>query len=96
VHAGVRGLAGATLPALEPARPRALTAEDGTQYALCPIATASGSGLVLVVARTGAPPFHRTEVFRLAQLVGAAEAVLGIGRIGREGDPAVADLVRSS
>ncbi|WP_067491272.1 amino acid-binding protein [Actinomadura hibisca] len=66
------GAAGDGLPDLEPVRPRAFTAPDGTQYAISPVT----GDLVLVVARTGAPPFHRTEVFRLAQLAGAAEAVL--------------------
>ncbi|MFC5753948.1 ACT domain-containing protein [Actinomadura rugatobispora] len=88
VHASLGGLAGMELPPLEPVRARAFTAQDGTQFALCPIATASGATQVLVVARTGAPPFHRTEVFRLAQLVSAAEAVLGVRR--------PEDLVRSS
>ncbi|MEU5883571.1 ACT domain-containing protein [Spirillospora sp. NPDC047279] len=77
--------AGVELPELEPVRPRSFTAPDGTQYALVAItdikrAADAGGDLVLLVARTGAPPFHRTEVFRLAQLVGAAEAVLGVGR----------------
>lgn len=61
------------LPGLLPLRPRAFTAPDGTRYAVCPLAKGS---LALVVARTGAPPFHRTEVFRLEQLAGAADAVL--------------------
>lgn len=73
VHASVGGLDGAELPALHPLRPRAFAAPDGVQYAICPMA---GAGLTLVVARTGAPPFHRTEVFRLEQLAGAAGAVL--------------------
>jgi hypothetical protein len=90
VHISLGGLAGMELPALEPVRARAFTAQDGTQFALCPITTATGSTQILLVARTGAPPFHRTEVFRLAQLVGAAEAVLGVHR------PRAEDLVRSS
>ncbi|MFF5263032.1 ACT domain-containing protein [Actinomadura viridis] len=92
VHASLGGLAEVELPGLEPLRPRGLTSEEGTQYALCPVAAEQAVALVLVVARTGAPPFHRTEIFRLAQLVGAAEAVLGTGRSGG----AAADLVRSS
>ncbi|GAA2417093.1 amino acid-binding protein [Actinomadura vinacea] len=92
VHASLGGLAGVELPDLEPVRARGFTAPDGTQYAICPIATPWGAGPVLVVARTGAPPFHRSEVFRLAQLVGAAEAVLGV----RGGGPRTEDLVRSS
>ncbi|MFC6882187.1 MULTISPECIES: ACT domain-containing protein [Actinomadura] len=78
VHASVHGLAGVRLPELAPLRPRSFTAPDGTQYAICPMEGGDGRGLVLVAARTGAPPFHRTEVERLAQLVGAAEAVLGV------------------
>ncbi|WP_240487391.1 amino acid-binding protein [Actinomadura flavalba] len=59
------------LPDLEPVRARAITAGDGTQYALVPMP----DGYALLVARAGAPPFHRTEIGRLEQLVGAAEAV---------------------
>ncbi|HEX2315296.1 MAG TPA: ACT domain-containing protein [Thermomonospora sp.] len=89
-HTSVGVFAGIELPPLEPLRPRAFTAEDGTRYAVVPIA---GGELALLVARTGAPPFHRTEVFRLAQLVGAAEAVLGervrsVPDLVREPDPA--------
>ena len=95
VHASVGGLAGTELPDLEPLRARAFTAQDGTQFALCPVVTASGGVLAVVVARTGAPPFHRTEVFRLEQLVGAAEAVLGVRRSAGAG-ARTEDLVRSS
>ncbi|QKW40709.1 ACT domain-containing protein [Actinomadura sp. NAK00032] len=73
VHASVGGVPGAALPDLEPLRPRAFTAPDGTQYAVCPLALGA---VALVAARTGAPPFHRTEVYRLEQLAGAADAVL--------------------
>lgn len=62
------------IPDLRPLRARAFTGNDGTRYAVLPIA---GGELALLVARVGAPPFHRTEVFRLAQLVSAAEAVIG-------------------
>jgi hypothetical protein len=66
------------LPAAEiaPLRPRAVTAADGTYLAVAPFQQA---GLVMVVARggSGAPPFHGSEVERLAQLVGATAAVLG-------------------
>lgn len=66
------------LPSMDiaPLRPRALTAADGTYLAVAPF---QRDGLVLVVARgdPGAPPFHRSEVERLAQLVGATAAVLG-------------------
>jgi hypothetical protein len=66
------------LPSMDiaPLRPRAATAADGTYLAVAPF---QRDGLVLVVARDepGAPPFHRSEVERLAQLVGATAAVLG-------------------
>ncbi|WP_433462496.1 ACT domain-containing protein [Spirillospora sp. CA-128828] len=79
VHASAGGEPGADLPGLLPLRPRAFTAPDGTQFALCPLA---GGGVALVVARTGAPPFHRTEVSRLEQLAVAADAVLaGAARV---------------
>ncbi|TDC71909.1 ACT domain-containing protein [Actinomadura sp. GC306] len=80
VHASVGGASGAELPDLLPLRPRAFTAADGTQYAVCPLARGA---LALVVARTGAPPFHRTEVARLEQLAAAADAVLAVERAGR-------------
>ncbi|HEU5028773.1 MAG TPA: amino acid-binding protein [Spirillospora sp.] len=81
VHASVGGLTGTELPVLPPLRPRAFTGTDGTEYAVCPL---SAGRAALVVARKGAPPFHRTEVLRLEQLVNAAEAVLAT------------DLVRTS
>ncbi|POM23351.1 hypothetical protein BTM25_45040 [Actinomadura rubteroloni] len=71
LHVSLGGTAGVELPALEPLRPRAFTAPDGTQFAVAPMP----EDIVLVVARTGAPPFHRSEVFRLEQLVRAAAAV---------------------
>ncbi|MFI0483420.1 ACT domain-containing protein [Actinomadura sp. 9N215] len=74
------GSTDADLPELLPLRPRAFTAPDGTQFAVCPLAKGT---LALLVARTGAPPFHRTEVFRLEQLAGAADAVLTGDRSGR-------------
>lgn len=80
VHASVGGKSGEDLPGLLPLRPRAFTGRDGVQYAVCPLAKGT---VALVVARTGAPPFHRTEVFRLEQLAGAADAVLAGDRAGR-------------
>lgn len=74
VHTSLGVLADLELPDLGPLRPRAFPGDDGTQYALAPI---GDTNLAILVARTAAPQFHRTEVFRLAQLVGAAEAVLG-------------------
>ncbi|TDB83835.1 amino acid-binding protein [Actinomadura sp. KC216] len=79
-HASAGGRSDADLPELLPLRPRAFTAPDGTRFAVCPLAKGT---LALVVARTGAPPFHRTEVFRLEQLAGAADAVLTGDRSGR-------------
>jgi hypothetical protein len=65
------------LPSMDiaPLRPRAVTAADGTYLAVAPF---QRDGLVLVVARgdPAAPPFHGSEVERLAQLVGAVAAVL--------------------
>jgi hypothetical protein len=62
------------LPSMDiaPLRPRAVTAADGTHLAVAPF---QRDGLMLVVARAE-PPFHRSEVERLAQLVGATAAVL--------------------
>ncbi|TDD88952.1 amino acid-binding protein [Actinomadura rubrisoli] len=79
-YTSLGGADGVELPALLPLRARAFSAPDGVEYAVCPLA---GGRVALVVARTGAPPFHRTEVLRLEQLVGAAGAVLA------------ADLVRA-
>ncbi|WP_329521410.1 ACT domain-containing protein [Spirillospora sp. NBC_01491] len=76
VYASAGGVPGGRIPVLRPLRPRSFTAPDGTQYATGPISSGTERGLVLLVARTGAPPFHQTEVSRLAQLVGAAETVL--------------------
>ncbi|MCW2942659.1 MAG: amino acid-binding domain protein, partial [Actinomycetia bacterium] len=74
VHTSLGVFADLKLPDIGPLRPRAFLGEDGTQYALAPIGE---TNLAILVARTAAPQFHRTEVFRLAQLVGATEAVLG-------------------
>jgi hypothetical protein len=76
VHASLGALSDVELPEVRPVRPRALAGADGTNYAMAPIG-GMRTGLVVLVARTVAPRFHRTEVFRLAQLVSAAEAVLG-------------------
>ncbi|MFC4051771.1 amino acid-binding protein [Actinomadura syzygii] len=72
VHASASA-ARAVPPELLPLRPRAFTGPDGAHYAICPLAKGA---LALVVARTSAPPFHRSEVSRLEQLAGAADAVL--------------------
>jgi ACT domain len=74
VHTSLGVFGGIEVPSLGPLRPRAFTTEDGTRYAVVPL---GGGELALLVARTEAPPFHRSEVLRLAQLVSAAEAVLG-------------------
>lgn len=78
-HASVGRDPAVPLPGLMPLRPRAFTGPDGVEYAVCPLVKGT---LALVVARTGAPPFHRTEVFRLEQLAGAADAVLTGDRSG--------------
>jgi hypothetical protein len=76
------------IPDVAPLRPRAVTADDGTNYAFVPFQQA---GLSLVVARGGpdglartgaadgaiAPPFHPSELERLAQLVHTTVIVLG-------------------
>jgi hypothetical protein len=74
VHTSLGVFADIEVPEVYPLRPRSFVSRDGTQYAVAPIGEA---GLAILVARTAAPQFHRTEVFRLAQLVSAAEAVLG-------------------
>jgi hypothetical protein len=66
-------------PEVTPLRPRALSATDGTRFALIPFGQA---GLVLAVARRAeddlpVAAFHTTEVDRLAQLVRAATIMLG-------------------
>jgi ACT domain len=76
VHASTAALPVVDLPDVRPVRPRAFVAADGTNYALAPIGGLR-TGLLVLVARTAAPKFHRTELFRLTQLVTAAEAVLG-------------------
>lgn len=76
VHSSVGALPGAELPDVRPVRPRAFSGADGTNYAVAPLG-GMRTGLVILVARTVAPRFHGTEVFRLAQLISAAEAVLG-------------------
>jgi hypothetical protein len=74
------------IPDLTPLRPRALTGDDGAHLAAAPF---HREGLVLVVARGGVPatehppPFHRSEVDRLAQLVEAVGNVLGQDGSGR-------------
>jgi hypothetical protein len=76
------------IPDIAPLRPRSITAADGTHYVAVPLQKA---GLVMISARGGPdgpgrtsaadgaipPPFHASEVDRLAQLVNAAVVVLG-------------------
>lgn len=76
VHASSGAYSDADLPDVRPVRPRAFVGGDGTNFALAPIG-GMRTGLAILVARTVAPKFHRTELFRLTQLVSAAEAVLG-------------------
>jgi hypothetical protein len=80
VHTSLGAFAEVELPDVRPLRPSGFAGPDGTEYAAAPIGGIH-TGLVVLVARTAAPPFHRTEVFRLAQLMTAAEAVLG-SRLG--------------
>ncbi|MEU8797680.1 ACT domain-containing protein [Spirillospora sp. NPDC048819] len=77
---GLGGVTGTALPGLLPLRPRAFTAPDGVHYAISPLLRGR---VALVAARTGAPPFHWTEVSRLEQLAGAADIVLAGDRAGR-------------
>ena len=85
VGASWRAPAQPDVPDLAPLRPRAVTGPDGTHLAAAPFGR---GGLVLVAARGGpaaadadsglfAPPFHRGEVDRLAQLADAAQIILG-------------------
>jgi hypothetical protein len=60
-------------PQLEGVFPQAFTAQNGTRFAAVPL----GGSRVLLAARAAAPPFHPTEVERLAQLVAAAAVILG-------------------
>lgn len=80
------------LPEVTPLRSRALTAPDGSHYAVTPFGRA---GLVLVVARGAAETlspaaFHRTEVDRLTQLVRASAVILGdrLDLVGAPSTPA--------
>ncbi len=101
VHASWGAPAVPEIPEIAPLRPRALTGADRTRLAVAPFQRA---GLVLVAARGGAatgdpagegsvlfaPQFHRSEVERLAQVVGAAAAVLGDqldGLVAGAGEP---------
>lgn len=82
LHASWRAPQGLFLPDIVPLRPRAVDAPD-VHYAVAPFRRGE---LVLVTARQrqnadrpdapGAPPFHRSEVERLAQLVAVASTVL--------------------
>ncbi|MDX6433717.1 MAG: hypothetical protein QOE54_6083 [Streptosporangiaceae bacterium] len=60
-------------PQLRGAVPQVFTLENGTRFAAVPM----DGNRTLVAARTVAPPFHPTEVERLAQLVAVAAAILG-------------------
>jgi hypothetical protein len=105
IHASWGAPAVPEIPEIAPLRPRAMTGVDRTHLAVAPFQRA---GLVLVAARGGAatsdpvaegstlvaPPFHRSEIERLAQLVGATAAVLGCqldglvpGAAGPDGTP---------
>jgi hypothetical protein len=61
-------------PPFVPMRPRAFTAGDGLHMAAAPL---GASGLVLVLARSTGPEFHRAEVLRLTLLTEVAMSMLG-------------------
>lgn len=60
-------------PPFVPLRPRAFTNGDGVHLAAAPL---GASGLVLLVARSTGPEFHRAEVLRLELLTEVAMSVL--------------------
>jgi hypothetical protein len=62
--------------AFVPLRPRAFTDAAGVHFAATPL---GDSGLVLMVARTAGPEFHRAEVLRLTLLTEVAMAMRGEG-----------------
>ncbi len=59
-------------PDLRALRPRALTAADGSRVALAPL----GTGHAVVVGRRNAPPFHPTELTRLAKLADTTARIM--------------------
>jgi hypothetical protein len=61
-------------PPFVPLRPRAFTTGDGLHMAAAPL---GGSGLVLLVARSSGPEFHRAEVLRLTLLTEVAMSMVG-------------------
>ncbi|MGI8332871.1 amino acid-binding protein [Actinomadura scrupuli] len=61
-------------PRLRGSVPQVFTAADGTRLAAVPL----DDDRFLLAARGVAPPFHPTEVERLAQLVAVAATVLGV------------------
>ena len=78
VHASRQAPGTVTPPSFPFSTGRAFTGEDGVRYACVPV---GGAARTLLLARVAAPPFHRTEVERLIQLAGAAEAVLGVSAV---------------
>jgi len=61
-------------PAFVPLRPRAFTSGDGLHLAAAPL---GACGLVLIVARSSGPEFHRAEVTRLELLTEVAMSMVG-------------------
>lgn len=59
-------------PRLTPLRTRGMTAGDGSRLAVAPL----GENLAVLVGRRNAPPFHPTELDRLATMAGTVDAVL--------------------
>lgn len=74
VHATWQAPAPLDRPAFVPLRPRAFTTGDGVHMAAAPL---GDSGLVLLVARSVGPEFHRVEVLRLTLLTEVAMSMIG-------------------
>lgn len=74
VHSSPGGETAEAPADLEPLRLRAFQAADGTQFGIVPLQAAEAA---VLVARSNAPEFHTSEMYRLEQLVHAAQAVLG-------------------
>lgn len=75
VHASWQAPDPTDTPAFVPVRPRAFTTGEGVHMAAAPLGE---SGLVLLVARSSGPEFHRAEVMRLELLTEVAMSMLGV------------------
>jgi hypothetical protein len=71
VHASWNAPSPLPPPPFVPQRPRSFTSGEGIHFAATPLAD---SGLVLLVARSSGPEFHRAEVSRLTLLTEVAMA----------------------